>query len=55
MVIHGKKIIREQRNKNIEEAYEIAGEGMHVNITSKDDCKEGLSAFAEKRHPHFKN
>lgn len=28
---------------------------MGENITTKSDCQEGLTAFAQKRHPHFKN
>jgi len=28
---------------------------MTENVVSKEDCKEGLAAFSEKRHPHFKN
>jgi len=33
----------------------VASEGMKENILEKTDCQEGLTAFAEKRHPHFKN
>ncbi len=40
---------------DLPEAYCLAGKAMHDNITSKADCKEGLAAFAEKRHPSFKN
>jgi hypothetical protein len=39
----------------LEEAYCVATSGMKENIEQKSDCQEGLSAFAEKRHPHFKN
>lgn len=50
----GKRVLSKQSPLDLEQAYCIATEGMRENILEKEDCREGLSAFAEKRHPHFK-
>jgi len=39
----------------VEEAYQVAGKAMFVNVTEKPDCREGLAAFSEKRKPHYKH
>jgi enoyl-CoA hydratase/carnithine racemase len=52
----GKGVLaRQATEKSVEQAYSIATAGMCENILTKEDCKEGLAAFSEKRHPHFKN
>ena len=51
----GKRVLSKQLPLDLEEAYCVATEGMRENIIEKQDCREGLAAFAEKRHPHFKN
>lgn len=51
----GKKAYQEQMGKKtLSEAYESAVHSMCVNL-GKEDTKEGLKAFVEKRHPHYKN
>jgi enoyl-CoA hydratase/carnithine racemase len=51
----GKKAYWEQRSKNtLSEAYKSAVAAMCLNLKT-EDTKEGLKAFSEKRHPHFKN
>lgn len=35
------------------DAYRLAVSAMAKNLTN-EDCVEGLTSFAEKRHPHFK-
>lgn len=54
VVALGKRVLSSQSPLGLEEAYCVATEGMRENIIEKEDCREGLSAFAEKRHPHFK-
>ena len=51
----GKRVLSKQVPLDLEQAYCVASEGMRQNITEKEDCREGLTAFAEKRHPHFKH
>lgn len=55
VITFGKKVLWEQRGLQIDDAYELASKAMSENIKTKEDCQEGLRAFAEKRHPHFKN
>lgn len=49
----GKQVLRTQKDLELKDAYCVAIEGMKTNILEKADCQEGLTAFAEKRHPHF--
>ena len=50
----GKRVLNNQvNNMNLSEAYCVAIEGMRENIMEKTDCREGLTAFAEKRSPRF--
>jgi enoyl-CoA hydratase/carnithine racemase len=46
----GKKILNQQEKLEILEAYKVTAEGMQENL-QKEDCKEGITAFKEKRHP----
>lgn len=54
MLALGKRVLNNQvNNMNLSEAYCVAIEGMRENIMEKTDCREGLTAFAEKRSPRF--
>lgn len=50
----GKSVLNKQKNLELSDAYCVASKGMRDNIVEKDDCKQGLTAFAEKRSPNFK-
>ena len=46
VLILGKRVLKNQSSLDLEKAYCVATEGMKENILEKDDCKEGLAAFA---------
>jgi len=52
-LILGKRAYYQQKEMTIQEAYEFAGRVMALNF-SMDDSKEGVTAFIEKRTPHWK-
>ena len=49
----GKKAFYEQADMTLSKAYEYTSEVMKNNLL-RDDAKEGISAFIEKRSPNWK-
>jgi enoyl-CoA hydratase/carnithine racemase len=54
VVAAGKKVFYQQVEKTMEQAYRDATAAMVDNVRTEDG-KEGITAFAEKRKPHWKN
>ena len=50
----GKKAFYEQSKLDLEQAYQFTSEVMLDNML-KDDAKEGINAFIEKRDPEWKD
>ena len=50
----GKKAFYEQANMSLAKAYEYTSEVMKSNVL-REDAKEGISAFIEKRSPNWKD
>jgi len=50
----GKKAFYEQAEMNLSKAYEYTSEVMRNNLL-RDDAKEGISAFIQKRSPDWQN
>lgn len=51
--ITGKRAFYEQINQSVTGAYALTEKVMVDNL-KKEDCKEGISAFVQKRHPNWK-
>jgi enoyl-CoA hydratase/carnithine racemase len=49
----GKRAFYRQVEMNVDEAYNYGGQIMVENMKT-DDCKEGIGAFVQKRHPTWK-
>ena len=49
----GKRAFYEQADMSLSKAYELTSEVMKNNIL-REDAKEGISAFVEKRSPNWK-
>ena len=49
----GKRLFYEQIERNIEDAYEVAADGMACNMTM-EDAAEGIDAFLAKRPPSWR-
>ena len=50
----GKHCFYRQLPMNLADAYALASEAMIENM-GFDDAAEGIGAFVEKRHPHWKD
>ena len=53
-VATGKKAFYEQAEMNLSKAYEYTSEVMRNNLL-RDDAKEGISAFIDKRSPDWQD
>jgi enoyl-CoA hydratase/carnithine racemase len=49
----GKAMVQRQRNMNLADAYDFAGQVMAQNMMA-EDVAEGIDAFMQKRHPVWK-